>query len=114
MTDASGSNQPTDPTAGAPVPPAPQPPRKKVPLAVKIIAPVLGVVVGIGVYAGVRAAFDAAAGPSKQMLIEKAVWGMMPKTKLGKAMVKKLKVYAGPDHKHEAQSPEPLDIRKDK
>ena len=73
MTDASGSNQPTDPTAAAPVPPAPQPPRKKVPLAVKIIAPVLGVIVGIGVYAGVRAAFDAAAGPSKQMLIEKAV-----------------------------------------
>ena len=48
------------------------------------------------------------------MLIEKAVWGMMPKTKLGKAMVKKLKVYAGADHPHEAQSPEPLDVRKDK
>jgi large subunit ribosomal protein L13 len=49
-----------------------------------------------------------------EMLIEKAVWGMMPKTKLGKAMVKKLKVFAGPTHNHEAQQPEPLDIRKDK
>lgn len=48
------------------------------------------------------------------MLIEKAVWGMMPKTKLGKAMVKKLKVFAGPEHTHAAQNPEPLDIRKDK
>lgn len=49
-----------------------------------------------------------------EMLIEKAVWGMMPKTKLGKAMVKKLKVFAGPEHTHQAQMPEPLDIRKDK
>ena len=48
------------------------------------------------------------------MLIEKAVWGMMPKTKLGKAMVKKLKVFGGPDHTHEAQQPIALDIRKDK
>jgi len=49
-----------------------------------------------------------------EMLIEKAVWGMMPKTKLGKAMVKKLKVFAGAEHTHAAQQPEPLDIRKDK
>lgn len=48
------------------------------------------------------------------MLIEKAVWGMMPKTKLGKAMVKKLKVFGGPEHTHEAQQPIALDIRKDK
>ena len=47
-------------------------------------------------------------------LVEKAVWGMTPKTKLGKALFKKLKVYAGPDHPHEAQNPEPLDVRKDK
>jgi large subunit ribosomal protein L13 len=39
---------------------------------------------------------------------------MTPKTKLGKALFKKLKVYAGPDHPHEAQNPEPLDVRKDK
>lgn len=38
-------------------------------------------------------------------IIESAVKGMLPKNKLGKAMATKLKVYAGPDHPHEAQSP---------
>ena len=38
--------------------------------------------------------------------IEKAVWGMLPKNKLGRQMLKKLKVYAGPEHPHEAQQPE--------
>lgn len=47
-------------------------------------------------------------------LVEKAVWGMMPKTHLGKAMFKKLKVYAGAEHPHAAQQPEPLEIRKEK
>ena len=47
-------------------------------------------------------------------LIEKAVWGMTPKTKLGKALFKKLKVYAGTDHPHAAQNPKPLDIKKEK
>ncbi len=47
-------------------------------------------------------------------LVEKAVWGMTPKTKLGKALFHKLKVYAGSEHPHAAQNPEPLDIRKDK
>lgn len=47
-------------------------------------------------------------------LVEKAVWGMCPKTKLGKALFKKLKVYAGPDHPHAGQNPQPLDIRKEK
>lgn len=47
-------------------------------------------------------------------LIEKAVWGMTPKTKLGRAIFKKLKVYAGTDHPHAAQNPKPLDIRQDK
>jgi|SRR5579862_3751593 len=47
-------------------------------------------------------------------LVEKAVWGMTPKTKLGKQIIKKLKVYAGPDHPHAAQNPEALDIRKEK
>lgn len=41
-------------------------------------------------------------------IIENAVKGMLPKTKLGNAMIKKLFVYAGPDHKHAAQQPEPL------
>ena len=39
-------------------------------------------------------------------VIKKAVWGMIPKNKLGRAVYKKLKVYAGPDHPHQAQTPE--------
>jgi large subunit ribosomal protein L13 len=42
-------------------------------------------------------------------LIEKVVWGMLPKTRLGRAMYKKLKVYAGGEHPHAAQRPEPVD-----
>ena len=40
-----------------------------------------------------------------ERIIEKAVKGMVPRTRLGRAMVKKLKVYAGPKHPHEAQQP---------
>jgi len=47
-------------------------------------------------------------------LVEKAIWGMTPKTKLGKALFKKLKVYAGSEHPHQAQNPEPLNIKKEK
>lgn len=47
-------------------------------------------------------------------LVEKAVWGMTPKTKLGKQIFKKLKVYAGTDHPHAAQNPLPLTIKKEK
>ena len=45
-----------------------------------------------------------------EKVIELAVKGMLPKTKLGRAMVKKLKVYAGSDHRHTAQKPEILEI----
>ena len=45
-----------------------------------------------------------------QRVIEHAVRGMLPKTKLGRRMLKKLKVYASPEHPHEAQQPEVLDI----
>ncbi len=38
-------------------------------------------------------------------IIKKAVWGMIPKNKLGRAVYKKLKVYRGPHHPHEAQKP---------
>lgn len=38
-------------------------------------------------------------------MVEEAVRGMLPKTKLGKRMYRKLKVYAGPDHPHAAQQP---------
>ena len=43
--------------------------------------------------------------------IEKAVWGMLPKNKLGRAMLGKLKVYAGPAHPHEAQQAVPFEIK---
>jgi len=39
-------------------------------------------------------------------VIRKAVWGMIPKNKLGRAVYKKLKVYRGPHHPHEAQKPQ--------
>ena len=44
------------------------------------------------------------------MLIEKAVWGMLPKNKLGRRQLRKLKVYAGPEHPHAAQQPAPMTI----
>ncbi len=49
-----------------------------------------------------------------EAIIERAVRGMLPKTRLGRQMLRKLKVYAGPDHPHEAQKPAALqlDIRK--
>jgi len=43
-------------------------------------------------------------------VIEHAVRGMLPKNRLGRRMFKKLKVYAGPDHPHQAQRPKPLDL----
>jgi large subunit ribosomal protein L13 len=45
-----------------------------------------------------------------EKVIELAVRGMLPKTKLGKAMGKKLKVYADGDHRHSAQKPESIEI----
>ncbi len=42
--------------------------------------------------------------------IEKAVWGMLPKNRLGRQMLKKLKVYGGPDHPHAAQKPQSFEI----
>ncbi|NKC11362.1 MAG: 50S ribosomal protein L13 [Gammaproteobacteria bacterium] len=43
-------------------------------------------------------------------IIETAVKGMLPKGPLGRAMYRKLKVYTGPEHKHAAQQPQPLEI----
>ena len=43
-------------------------------------------------------------------LIEKAVKGMLPKNRMGRAMGRKLKVYAGPTHPHAAQQPQPFEI----
>lgn len=43
--------------------------------------------------------------------IETAVWGMLPKNKLGRQMLKKLKVYSGPEHPHAAQQAVPFEIK---
>jgi large subunit ribosomal protein L13 len=43
-------------------------------------------------------------------VIRKAVKGMLPRNRLGRAQLTKLKVYAGPDHPHAAQKPEPMEI----
>jgi len=43
-------------------------------------------------------------------LLERAVRGMLPKTSLGRQMGSKLRIYAGPEHPHEAQQPEPLSL----
>ena len=43
-------------------------------------------------------------------VVRKAVKGMLPRTRLGRAQLRKLKVYAGPDHPHAAQQPEPMEV----
>ena len=40
-----------------------------------------------------------------ERVVEAAVWGMLPKNRLGRKLLRKLKVYAGPEHPHEAQQP---------
>ncbi len=47
---------------------------------------------------------------SPERVIEIAVKGMLPRNPLGREMYRKLKVYAGPQHQHAAQQPQPLDI----
>jgi large subunit ribosomal protein L13 len=42
--------------------------------------------------------------------VERAVWGMLPKNKLSRQQLGKLKVYAGPEHPHAAQKPQPFEI----
>ena len=45
-----------------------------------------------------------------ERIVEKAVRGMLPKNSLGRQTLRKLKVYAGPDHPHQAQQPVPFEI----
>lgn len=45
---------------------------------------------------------------SPQRLVESAVYGMLPKNSLGRKMRRKLKVYSGPEHPHQAQKPQPF------
>ena len=54
--------------------------------------------------------FEKLQAEKPEMIIEKAVKGMLPKGPLGRAMYRKLKVYAGPEHNHTAQQPSVLDI----
>jgi large subunit ribosomal protein L13 len=54
--------------------------------------------------------FDKLLQKAPERIIEIAVKGMMPKNPLGRAMYRKLKVYAGPDHKHTAQQPKTLEL----
>ena len=42
--------------------------------------------------------------------VELAVWGMMPKNRLSRQLIQKLKVYGGPEHPHAAQNPQPYEI----
>ncbi len=44
-------------------------------------------------------------------ILRKAVHGMMPRTRLGRQQLRKLKIYAGPEHPHAAQSPQPYEVR---
>lgn len=46
-----------------------------------------------------------------ERLIKDAVWGMLPKGRLGRQLFKKLKVYRGPEHPHSAQKPEKLELK---
>jgi large subunit ribosomal protein L13 len=63
-------------------------------------------------YAGGIRAVNAAKMLEKhpERVLESAVRGMLPKNPLGRRMFKKLKIYAGPDHPHAAQQPEPLEV----
>ncbi|WP_111978276.1 50S ribosomal protein L13 [Algibacillus agarilyticus] len=54
--------------------------------------------------------FDKLQAKKPEMIIESAVKGMLPKGPLGRAMFRKLKVYAGTEHNHQAQQPQVLDI----
>lgn len=54
--------------------------------------------------------FDKLQAKKPEMIIESAVKGMLPRGPLGRAMFRKLKVYAGAEHNHAAQQPQTLDI----
>jgi large subunit ribosomal protein L13 len=57
-----------------------------------------------------EATFEQLIQKNPEMVIEKAVKGMLPKGPLGRAMFRKMKVFAGPEHTHAAQQPQSLDI----
>lgn len=57
-----------------------------------------------------RITFEKLQQKSPETIIQRAVKGMLPKGPLGRAMFRKLKVYAGPDHRHAAQQPIQLEL----
>jgi large subunit ribosomal protein L13 len=57
-----------------------------------------------------EATFEKMIEKKPQMVLEKAVKGMLPKGPLGRAMFRKMKVFVGPEHTHQAQQPQALDI----
>ena len=57
-----------------------------------------------------KTAGEILAGPHADRVVRSAVRGMLPKNALGRQMVRKLKVYAGPEHPHAAQKPEVLNL----
>ena len=54
--------------------------------------------------------FEKVISRKPELVIERAVKGMLPKGPLGRQMFRKLKVYAGAEHNHEAQKPQPLEV----
>lgn len=58
--------------------------------------------------------FKALQAKSPTKIIELAVWGMLPHNRLGRRQIRKLHVFAGPDHPHKAQKPEVLEIKEAK
>jgi len=46
-----------------------------------------------------------------ERVVKFAVWGMLPKNRLGRKLLKKLKVYPGPEHPHQAQQPQPVKVK---
>ena len=57
-----------------------------------------------------RVRLDKMLSEKPEKVIRNAVWGMLPHNSLGRHQLKKMKIYAGPDHPHQAQKPEPLEI----
>lgn len=62
-------------------------------------------------YGGLReTAAEDLLGKYPDRVIRSAVWGMLPKGRLGRQIIKKLKIYAGPEHQHSAQQPQTLEL----
>lgn len=46
-----------------------------------------------------------------ERIVKYSVWGMLPKNRLGRQLLKKLKIYAGPEHPHQAQQPQTIKVK---